>query len=71
MRLFAEMTSEVIRRGQVSPMMRARLVPGVENRPDPLARQWFRRRLLAWYGENGRDLPWRKTRDPTRSWSRK
>jgi A/G-specific adenine glycosylase len=20
--------------------------------------------LLAWYGENGRDLPWRKTRDP-------
>ena len=21
-------------------------------------------RLLAWYGENGRDLPWRRTRDP-------
>ncbi len=20
--------------------------------------------LLAWYAENGRDLPWRKTRDP-------
>jgi len=20
--------------------------------------------LLAWYGENGRDLPWRHTRDP-------
>lgn len=24
----------------------------------------FRRRLLRWYGENGRDLPWRKTTDP-------
>ncbi len=24
----------------------------------------FRRRLLAWYGRNGRDLPWRRTRDP-------
>ena len=46
-------------------MMRARPVPQtVENRPDPLARQWFRRRLLAWYGKHGRDLPWRKTRDP-------
>jgi A/G-specific adenine glycosylase len=20
--------------------------------------------LLAWYGQNGRDLPWRKTKDP-------
>lgn len=20
--------------------------------------------LLAWYGEHGRDLPWRRTRDP-------
>lgn len=24
----------------------------------------FRRRLLAWYREHGRDLPWRHTRDP-------
>lgn len=24
----------------------------------------FRRRLLHWYGKNGRDLPWRRTRDP-------
>jgi A/G-specific adenine glycosylase len=24
----------------------------------------MRERLLAWYGENGRDLPWRRTRDP-------
>jgi A/G-specific adenine glycosylase len=34
--------------------------------PDPHLRQWFRRRLLAWYGRHGRDLPWRRTRDPYR-----
>jgi A/G-specific adenine glycosylase len=32
--------------------------------PVPADRQRFRRRLLAWYGRNGRDLPWRKTDDP-------
>jgi A/G-specific adenine glycosylase len=32
--------------------------------PLPGDRQWFRRRLLAWYRRNGRDLPWRNTRDP-------
>jgi len=31
--------------------------------PSP-ARQRFRRRLLAWYRANGRDLPWRRTGDP-------
>lgn len=31
--------------------------------PDPDA---VRRRLLAWYEENRRDLPWRRTRDPYR-----
>ena len=30
------------------------------------ARRAFRRRLLAWYGRKGRDLPWRRTRDPYR-----
>ena len=34
--------------------------------PDPSARQWFRRRLLAWYRQHGRTLPWRETRDPYR-----
>ena len=34
--------------------------------PPPAARQWFRRRLLDWYRRNGRDLPWRATRDPYR-----
>jgi len=28
----------------------------------------FADRLLAWYGRAGRDLPWRKTRDPYRIW---
>jgi A/G-specific adenine glycosylase len=32
--------------------------------PDTRARQRFRRRLLDWYRRNGRDLPWRRTRDP-------
>ena len=27
-------------------------------------RRRFRRRLLAWYRRNGRDLPWRRTHDP-------
>src|SRR3954468_18543578 len=32
--------------------------------PTSTERQWFRRRLLAWYRKNGRDLPWRTTDDP-------
>lgn len=28
----------------------------------------FTQKLLAWYGESGRDLPWRNTRDPYRIW---
>jgi A/G-specific adenine glycosylase len=28
----------------------------------------FRRALLHWYDEHGRDLPWRETRDPYRIW---
>src|SRR5918994_6513416 len=32
--------------------------------PTPPVRQRFRRRLLAWYQINGRDLPWRRTDDP-------
>ena len=48
------------------------LVPQVRKRkkraalPTPADRQWFRRRLLVWYGRHGRDLPWRRTRDPYR-----
>src|ERR671911_1442398 len=32
--------------------------------PAPTVRRRFRRRLLDWYRRNGRDLPWRRTRDP-------
>ena len=32
--------------------------------PAPAARQRFRRQLLEWYRQHGRDLPWRQTRDP-------
>src|SRR5271166_302954 len=31
-------------------------------------RKIFRRRLLAWYRRNRRDLPWRANRDPYRVW---
>jgi A/G-specific adenine glycosylase len=32
--------------------------------PQPGPRAGFRRRLLAWYDVNGRDLPWRRATDP-------
>jgi A/G-specific adenine glycosylase len=45
--------------------------PSVPTKPDtsrtlpaPRDRRLFRRRLLAWYRQHGRDLPWRRTRDP-------
>ncbi len=31
-------------------------------------RQQLRRRLLAWYADHKRDLPWRQSRDPYRVW---
>ena len=37
---------------------------GTQTKPPPAARQAFRRRLLAWYDRNGRDLPWRRASDP-------
>lgn len=38
--------------------------PPAADLPSARDRQAFRRRLLAWYGENGRDLPWRHADDP-------
>jgi len=35
-------------------------------RPDPRNIRAFQRRLLAWYAVHGRDLPWRRTREPYR-----
>ena len=34
--------------------------------PEPPARRRFQRRLLTWYARHGRDLPWRRTREPYR-----
>jgi A/G-specific adenine glycosylase len=34
--------------------------------PPPNVVRRFQRRLLAWYGRHGRDLPWRRTRVPYR-----
>lgn len=34
--------------------------------PSPCQKRWFVRKLLQWYARNGRDLPWRRTRDPYR-----
>jgi A/G-specific adenine glycosylase len=46
----------------VTPRRKPTSAPNVP----PADRQWFRRRLLQWYRQHGRDLPWRKTRDPYR-----
>jgi A/G-specific adenine glycosylase len=35
-------------------------------RPDAASVRAFQRRLLGWYARHGRDLPWRRTRDPYR-----
>ena len=35
-------------------------------RPDRRAIARFQRRLLSWYADHGRDLPWRRTQDPYR-----
>jgi A/G-specific adenine glycosylase len=35
-------------------------------RPDARIIARFQRRLLAWYAKHGRDLPWRRTREPYR-----
>ena len=38
--------------------------PDLPALPPPASRRRFRRRLLDWYSTNGRNLPWRRTRDP-------
>src|SRR6266487_3875939 len=52
---------EVNLRGASGSVTMAAVTP-----PDLRARRRFHRRLLAWYARHGRDLPWRKTRDPYR-----
>ena len=41
-------------------------MPKSNGLPSPSDRRKFRTKLLAWYRANGRDLPWRRTRDPYR-----
>jgi A/G-specific adenine glycosylase len=43
---------------------RRRPARGAPTLPAPPDRRRFRQRLLTWYRRHGRDLPWRKTRDP-------
>lgn len=38
--------------------------PSAQPLPNPGDRRWFRTRLLSWYGQHGRSLPWRTTDDP-------
>ena len=40
------------------------MLSDVELYTEPRARRVIRRRLLGWYDRSGRDLPWRRTRDP-------
>jgi A/G-specific adenine glycosylase len=39
-----------------------------KHKPTADWRPQFRRRLLAWFRRNARDLPWRRNRDPYRVW---
>src|SRR5262245_15235722 len=54
------------RRGSASRVI-PRLKPGLGT-PSPERRviAAFQRKLLAWFRHTGRDLPWRRTRDPYR-----
>jgi A/G-specific adenine glycosylase len=43
----------------------------LRNPPSTIDVTWkrnFRRRLLAWYPQHARDLPWRRSRDPYQVW---
>ena len=44
--------------------IRSSLKPSALPLPASAERRGFRRRLLTWYRRNGRNLPWRQTRDP-------
>jgi A/G-specific adenine glycosylase len=49
------------RKRAAAPAPRPQALPPV---PGAAPRRLFRRRLFEWYRRNGRDLPWRLTRDP-------
>src|SRR5947209_17428997 len=48
---------------------RADAMSTLDHPPAPAAlRRWLGQRLLAWFTDHQRDLPWRHTRDPYRIW---
>ena len=47
---------------------RKRAAPDTTSHFSSAQKQSLRRRLLAWYADHARDLPWRKSRDPYRVW---
>lgn len=56
----------VIGHPQAAPKKQAVKAPASAGRISVRAKRRFQIRLLKWYQENGRDLPWRKTSDPYR-----
>ncbi len=54
--------------GQRKEAASSRLSPLAPDQALPFDPAEVSRRLLAWYGRAGRDLPWRQTRDPYRIW---
>jgi A/G-specific adenine glycosylase len=53
-------------RKQSTTSRRIKRPRAAEPQPNPGAKRRFQNRLLKWYAEHGRDLPWRKTNDPYR-----
>jgi A/G-specific adenine glycosylase len=51
-------------RGDAAGRQTARRATTVRGLPSAGAAASFRRRLAAWFRRHGRDLPWRRTRDP-------
>ncbi|HEX2878034.1 MAG TPA: A/G-specific adenine glycosylase, partial [Polyangiaceae bacterium] len=52
-----------------APRGNAEAVPeGNERAPSRGEQQWFSERLLGWYSQAQRDLPWRRIRDPYAIW---
>jgi A/G-specific adenine glycosylase len=50
--------------GILRRVRRPKRPPAKAGLPPSVSRQAFRRSLLGWYDRHGRDLPWRRTRDP-------
>jgi A/G-specific adenine glycosylase len=62
----SEVVAEQKQRLSRPPLRNRARAAGLEVRVAPARRRAFQRRLLAWYARSGRDLPWRRTRDPYR-----